>query len=96
MAQELDLKNLPAVAAGAAKDALSIGIGAAWKSIDAVMRPNESIPALVDTAFQMVLPAGTAGGIEEKAKALAGVWVDKGITLVNDCKAAGEKFTEGK
>ena len=93
MAQELDLKVLPA----AAKDVLSISLGAAWKSFDAAIKPMETIPAIMDTAKKMVtIPEGTEGGIKEKAEALAGVWMDKGMSLVNEFKAAGEKFTEGK
>jgi hypothetical protein len=93
MAQEIDLKVLPA----AAKDALSISLGAAWKSFDAAIKPMETIPAMMNTAKQMItLPEGTAGGLKEKAEALAGVWMDKGMSLVNDCKTTGEKFTEGK
>ncbi len=93
MAEELDLKVLPA----AARDVLSISLGAAWKGFDAVIKPMETIPAMVTAARQMVtVPDGTEGGMKEKAEALAGVWMDKGMTLMNDCKVAGEKFTEGK
>ena len=93
MADELDLKVLPA----AAKDVLSISLGAAFKSFDAAAKPMKTLPAMVATAKQMVtIPEGTEGGIKEKAEALAGVWMDKGMDLLNDCKTAGEKFTEGK
>ena len=93
MAQELDLKVLPEVA----KDALSISLGAAWKGFDAAIKPMETIPAMMNAAKQMItVPEGTEGGLKEKAEAIAGVWMDKGMTLVNDCKAAGQKFTEGK
>ena len=52
---------------------------------------------MMNAAKQMVtIPDGTEGGIKEKAEALAGVWMDKGMSLVNDCKSAGQKFTEGK
>jgi hypothetical protein len=93
MAEELDLKVLP----DAAKDVISISLGMAWKSFDAAMKPMETLPAMVGAAKQMVtIPDGTEGGLKEKAEALAGVWMDKGMTLMNDCKIAGEKFTEGK
>ena len=93
MADELDLKILPA----AAKDLLSIYLGAAWTSFRAATNPMETFPAMLSAAKQMVtIPEGTEGGIRQKAEALAGVWMDKGITLLNDCKIAGEKFTEGK
>ena len=93
MAQELDLNVLPA----AARDLLSISLGAAWMSFDAVTKPMETLPAMIVTAKKMVtIPEGTEGGIKEKAEALAGVWMDKGMTLMNECKTAGEKFTEGK
>ena len=64
---------------------------------DAVIKPMETIPALLEAAKQMItVPEGTEGGLKEKAEAIAGVWMDKGMTMVNDCKAAGQKFTEGK
>jgi len=93
MADELDLRILPA----AAKDVLSVSLGAAWKSFGAAMKPMETVPAMFDTAKQLVtIPDDAEGGIRGKAEALAGVWMDKGMTLLNECKTAGEKFTEGK
>ena len=93
MADELDLRILPA----ATRDFLSISLGAAWTGFRAATRPLETIPAMFNTAKQLVtIPDDTEGGLRQKAEALAGVWVDKGMTLLNDCKAAGEKFTEGK
>lgn len=93
MADELDLRILPS----ATKDILSISLGAAWKSFGAALKPLESLPAIYDTARQLVtIPDDAEGGLRQKAEALAGVWMDKGMTLLNDCKVAGQKFTEGK
>ncbi len=93
MADELDLRVLPA----ATRDFLSISLGAAWKSFGAATKPLQSLPAVYDTAKQLVtIPDDAEGGLRQKAEALAGVWMDKGMTLLNDCKVAGEKFTEGK
>ena len=93
MADELDLRILPA----ATKDVLSVSLGAAWKGFGAFMKPMDTIPAMFHTAKQLVtIPDDTEGGLRQKAEALAGVWMDKGMTLLNDCKTAGEKFTEGK
>lgn len=81
----------------AAKDVLSISLGAAWKSFDAVIHPMDSVPAMAATAKQFItIPADTESGLGKKAEALAGVWMEKGMNLLNDCKTAGEKFTEGK
>lgn len=93
MAQEVDLRFLPAVA----RDVISISLGAAWKSYEAAQKPAETLPAIFSTAKQMVtIPADAASGLQGKSEALAGVWMDKGLTLVDECKAAGEKFTEGR
>lgn len=93
MPQEVDLKFLPA----ATRDVISISLGAAWKSYDAARRPADTLPALLAAARQMVtIPADSAGGLQGNAEALAGVWMDKGLTFVDECKAAGEKFTEGR
>lgn len=93
MPPDLDLKILPDVA----RDILAISLGAAWKGFGAAINPMDTLPAMAATAKQLVtIPDGTEGGIKEKAEALAGVWMDKGMSLMNDCKTAGEKFTEGK
>lgn len=93
MPQEVDLRFLPA----AAKDVLTISLGAAWKSYTAALKPAETLPAMLTTAKQLItLPADAPGGLQGNAEALAGVWMDKGLTFVDECKAAGQKFTEGR
>ena len=93
MADELDLHILPPVT----KDMLTVSLGAAWKSYRAVASPGETLAAVVGTAKQLVtIPGDAEPGLRAKAEALAGVWLDKGMTLLDECKTAGQRFTEEK
>ena len=42
------------------------------------------------------LPKDAGDDLQAKAKAVAGVWMMKGMDLMEACKNAGEKFTEAK
>lgn len=90
MADELDLQILPPVA----KVLLTISLGAAYKSVQAVTAPGETFAAVTGAAKQMVtVPAETEPGLRNSAEALAGVWMEKGMNLLDECKTAGQKFT---
>jgi hypothetical protein len=42
------------------------------------------------------IPSDAGDGLQKKAEAVAAVWMEKAATLMEDCKSAGEKFTEAK
>jgi len=42
------------------------------------------------------MPKDAGEGLKGKAEAVAGVWMSKGMDLMETCKTAGEKFTEAK
>ena len=42
------------------------------------------------------MPKDAGEGLQGKAEAVAGVWMSKGMDLMEICKNAGEKFTEAK
>ncbi len=42
------------------------------------------------------MPPATAVSVKEKLEAVAGVWMGKGMDIIEDCKSAGEKFTDAK
>jgi uncharacterized protein YbaA (DUF1428 family) len=58
--------------------------------------PQQSIEKMVTEAQTLVtIPDDAGDGLTAKAQAVAAVWMEKGATMVNDCKTAGLKFTEG-
>ena len=93
MADEFDRKLMP----DWLQMAFAVSLGAAYRSFEMMMSPMESADKMfseMKTLF--TLPPDAGDGLQKKAEAVAGVWMDKGMTLMEHCKTAGEKFTEGK
>jgi hypothetical protein len=85
------------ILSGLLQAGLQISLGAAQKSIEMLRNPPDSMAKVASEMTSMLtLPAGTGPGLQDKAQAMAGVWIQKGVTLVTECKTAGEKLTEGK
>lgn len=83
---------------GILQTTFDVSLGAAVKSLQMMRTPEESIGKVVSTVRDLVtIPDDEfAPGLQEKAQVIAGVWLEKGATLLNECKTAGEKLTEGK
>jgi hypothetical protein len=93
MAEEFDNNIL----SGLLKTGLEISLGAASKSIEMVSNPPAGISKVVSSMTSMMtLPQDTGPGIQQKAQAMAGVWLREGLTLMAELQAAGEKLTKGK
>jgi len=94
MADEFDPKLLP----GLVQTTLAISLGAAFKGLEMMARPEESMGKVMSTVKDLItIPDDErAPGLQDKAQAIAGVWMEKGVTIIHECKTAGEKFTEGK
>jgi hypothetical protein len=91
MSDEFDRKLIPQVL----QDALTIGLGASHKALEAMKSPQESAGKIFDEAKSLfVVPDDAGEGLEDKAKAVAAVWMEKGATWMEDCRSAGAKFTE--
>jgi hypothetical protein len=74
---------------------LQISLGAAQKSMEMLRNPSDSALKIASEMTSLLaLPAETGPGLQDKAQAMAGVWLQKGATLVAECKAAGGKLTE--
>ena len=92
MAKEYDRFLFP----GFLQDTLAISLGAAFKSVEMMKSPQQSVERMVSEAKNLVTVPDDAGeGLTAKAQAIAAVWMEKGATMMNDCKNAGQKFTEG-
>ena len=91
MADEFDRKLIPELF----QSALTISLGASYKGLEMVKKPQDSLDRMWQEMKTLVtIPDDAGEGIQEKAKALAAVWMEKGATWMEECKSAGEKFTE--
>ena len=92
MADRMDRNIVPEIM----QTAFAVSVGAAYKSLEMMMNPVESANKVLGEAMTlMTLPADAGDDVQSKAEAMAGVWMDKVMTLLQTCKTAGEKFTEG-
>ncbi len=93
MAEEYDRKVIPEFL----QTAFSIWLGASYKSLDLIKDPMGCADKAVKEAKELVtIPDDAGEGIQEKAQALAAVWMEKGATLMQECQSAGEQFTSPK
>ena len=60
-----------------------------------MLSPSESASRMMKEMKELVSIHEDEGeGFQEKAKALAAVWMEKGAAWMEECRAAGAKFTE--
>jgi hypothetical protein len=92
MADEFDRRIMPDIL----QTTLTVSLGAAYKSLELLKTPSESLPKVVAEMKSLLsVPEDAGDGLKEKFEAMAGVWFEKGTNIVAECKSAGEKFTEG-
>jgi hypothetical protein len=93
MADEFDRRFLPDVI----QTSFAVSLGAAYKSLNMMRSPMESIPQmLVEVKSLVELPADGERSAQAIAQAIAGNILAKGAELMQACKTAGERFTEDK
>jgi hypothetical protein len=93
MADEFDRKLMPDFL----QTTFAISLGAAYKSWEMMLSPVQSVSKMVSEMGSLVsIPSDAGDGLTAKAQALAAVWMEKGAALMQDCRTAGEKLTEGK
>ncbi len=91
MADEFDRKLIPELF----QSALAISLGASYKSVEMAKKPKDSFDKMWREMKTLVtIPDDAGEGVQEKVKALAAVWMEKGATWMEECRSAGEKFTE--
>ena len=92
MADEFDRRIMPDFI----HTTLTVSLGAAYKGLEMLRTPAESLPKMVEEMKTLLsVPEHAGDGLQEKFEAMAGVWLAKGTHIVAECKTAGEKFTEG-
>ena len=93
MADEIDRKYMPDFL----KTTFSLSLGACYTSLEMMKSPQDSFNKMVKEMKEMFsIPSDAGDGLQKKAEAVAGVWMSKGMDLMEVCKNAGEKFTEAK
>jgi len=93
MTDEIDRKYLPDFL----QTTFCISLGACYKSVEMMKTPQDSATKMFSEMKEMFsLPKDAGEGLQQQAKAVAGVWMMKGMDLMETCKSAGEKFTEAK
>ena len=93
MAEEIDRKIMPDFL----KMAFALSLGACYKSVEMMKAPQDSFSKVMTEMKELFsMPDDAPEGLQGKAEAVAGVWMSKGMDLMEVCKNAGEKFTEAK
>ncbi len=90
MANEWDRQIIPALF----QTGITISLGAAYRGLEMMKDPQKTITTMSGEMKELLtVPVDSGDGIEAKTKALAGVWMEKGMTAVESCRNAGRKFT---
>lgn len=90
MAEEIDRELMPDVL----RKTFAISLGAAYRTVEMMKNPSKTVTDMMTEMRSLItVPPDTGSGISEKAKALAGNWMQKGMDVMEECRAAGEKFT---
>jgi len=93
MADEFDRKYLP----DAIQTTFAVSLGAAYKGVNAMLNPMESVPQLITDMKSLVeLPEDGGSSPQDIAQAIAGNFMAKGAEMMQSFKKAGERFTEDK
>lgn len=93
MADDIDRKIVPEIL----ETTVSVSLGAWFKGVEMMTAPQESIPkVMTEVTALFTLPEYTGPGVQDKAQAMAGLWISKGMDLMESCRSAGEKFTKAK
>jgi hypothetical protein len=93
MADEIDRKIMPEFL----QTTFCVYLGACYKSVQMMKTPQDSFSVMVSTMKELfTIPSDAGSGLQKKAEAVAAVWMEKSATLMEQCKTAGEQFTDAK
>lgn len=88
MAEEFDLTSVDQLL----HTAWAVSLGAMRTSIELMRDPPQAVSKIVSGMKSMfTLPDGAGPDFDDKAKALAGVWLEKGMSLISEFRTAGGK-----
>lgn len=90
MANEWDRQIIPALL----QTGITMSLGACYRGIEMMKDPQKAFHSMTAEVKEMItVPEDSGEGIEAKAKALAGVWMEKGMSAVETFRNTGRKFT---
>lgn len=93
MAEDFDLNSVP----GLMRAALHVSLGATHKGLEMMSNPPAAASKMLgEMETLMTVPEGAGPALEDKARALAGAWMGRGLLMLGELKAAGEKLGEKK
>lgn len=91
MADELDRQLIPQLF----QTVFTLSLGATYKSFEMLKTPQQSAEkAWSEVKSLFTIPPDAGQGIQDKAKAVAAVWMEKTATWMEQCKTAGNEFTK--
>ena len=91
MANEIDRNILPEFI----QKSFAISLGCMHKTVEMIKDPSKSLMDITTEVKALTtLPPDTEDGLAPKAKALAGNLVSRSMTIVEECRVAGEKFID--
>ena len=75
------------------QSAFTVSLGMAYESVEMMKSSRKSAEQTWTTIKEMLsIPEDSGEGLQEKAKAVAAVWMEKGAGWMASCQEAGEKF----
>jgi hypothetical protein len=88
---EIDRQLLP----GFIQKSFAISLGGLLKTVDMMKHPARSLKDLTSELKSLATPPPDSGrGLKPKAQAIASNWVMRGMSIVEECRVAGEKLTD--
>jgi hypothetical protein len=91
MANEFDRKLIP----GFLQTTFTLSLGAAFMSVETMKKPQESVPKMFSEMQALFrIPPDSPEGLQAKARAIAGNFMEKGASCMQEYRKAGQKFTD--
>ncbi len=93
MAEDSDLNSVP----GLMRAAFQVSLGATQKGLEMISNPPAAASKMLgEMQTLMTVPEAAGPALEDKAKALAGAMMARGLMMLGEFKDAGEKLGEKK
>jgi hypothetical protein len=93
MTNDNDKKLMP----DSLEDAFALSLGAALKGIETMIRPQDSVPKMFSEMTALFsLPADNGSDLKSAAEAIAGNFMEKGASLMEECRKAGGKIVDSE
>ena len=90
MADEFDRKLMPSFL----ESAFTMSLGVAFQSLKAIANPQDSAPKIFSEVQGLfAIPDDTPSDLQSKAQAIAGNFMEKGTTWMQEFQKAGDQFT---